>query len=144
MYGYQVLLVNALHAAAEGAAIGGAMAVGLPFGIFLALGIAVHNVPEGAVLSAILTSRGLPAGRAEGVAVTADLGQVLLAVVTVALVGAAPALLPWVLGFAAGALIYLVMSDLLPECYREAGRTSIALVTVVAMAILVLLGRWAP
>lgn len=143
IYGYQVLLVNALHAAPEGIAIGGAMAVGLPFGILMALGIAVHNVPEGAVLSAILTSRGLRAGRAAGLAVAANLNQVLLAVATFALVAAAPALLPWALGFAAGALVYLVMSDLLPECYHQAGRTSIALVTVVAMAILVLLGRGA-
>jgi zinc transporter ZupT len=44
-----------------------------------------------------------------------------------------------VLGFAAGALVYLVMAELLPECYRQAGPTSIALVTIVAMGIVVLL-----
>jgi zinc transporter ZupT len=47
-------------------------------------------------------------------------------------------MLPWALGVAAGALIYLVMAELLPECYRQAGRISVALVTVVAMGMLVL------
>ena len=44
-----------------------------------------------------------------------------------------PAVLPWALGFAAGALIYLVMADLLPESYREAGSTSIALAVILAL-----------
>ncbi|HXF96940.1 MAG TPA: ZIP family metal transporter [Gemmatimonadales bacterium] len=144
VYGYQVMLVNTLHAAPEGIAIGAAMAVDVPFGVFLALAIGAHNVPEGAVLAAILTSRGLDWGRAAGVAVAANLSQILLAVTTFAVVVESPALLPWALGTAAGALVYLVLSDLLPESYRQAGRTSIALVTVLAMAVLVLLGRELP
>lgn len=139
-YGYQVMLVNALHAAPEGVAIGSAMAVSTPFGIFMALALAVHNVPEGTVLASILRSRGLPLTHAAGLAAAVNVNQVLLALVTYALIDAEAPLLPWTLGFAAGALIHLVMADLLPECYRQAGRTSIALVTVVAMAILVLLG----
>ena len=50
-----------------------------------------------------------------------------------------PLLLPWALGFAMGALVYLVMVEPLPESYRQAGNTSIALVTSVAMGIVVLL-----
>ena len=69
--------------------------------------------------------------------VAAKVSQILLAIVTFAIVSAAPSLLPWALGFAAGALIYLVMAELLPHCYRQAGRTSIALVTIVAMGLVV-------
>jgi ZIP family zinc transporter len=138
-YGYQVLLVNMLHAASEGVAIGAAMAVSLSFGVSLALAIAVHNVAEATVFSAILRSRGLGAGGAAGLSVTANVNQVLLAIVTFALVGAVPALLPWALGFASGALIYLVLAELLPECYRQTGRISVALVTILAMAMVVLL-----
>jgi zinc transporter, ZIP family len=65
--------------------------------------------------------------------------QILLAIVVFALASAAPSLLPWALGFAVGALVYLVMAELLPECYRQAGRTSIAVVTFVAMGIVILL-----
>ena len=140
VYRYKVVLVNTLHSAPEGVAIGAAMAVSIPFGIFVALAMAVHNVPEATVLSAILRSRGLRLAEAAGLGVMTNATQVLLAVVTFAVVGAAPGLLPWAIGFAVGALIYLVMAELLPECYREAGHTTIALVTLLAMGIVVFLG----
>ena len=143
-YGYQLLLVNTLHAAPEGIAIGAAMAVSLPFGIFMALAIAVHNVPEATVFSSILTSRGVRLRDAAGLSVAANVNQVLLAIVTFAIVSAAPSVLPWALGFAVGALIYLVMAELLPECYRQAGRSSIALVTIVAMGMVVWLSGRSP
>ncbi len=138
-YGYQVLLVHMFHAAAEGVAIGVAMAVSLPFGVFMALAIAVHNVPEGMVLAVILTARGVRVRDAATLAVATNVSQILLAIVVFALAAAAPSLLPWALGFAVGALVYLVMAELLPECYRQAGRTSIAVVTIVAMSIVILL-----
>jgi zinc transporter ZupT len=138
-YGYQVILVNTLHAAHEGIAIGAAMAVSLPFGILMALALAAHNIAEAAVLGAILGRRGVALPSAAALAVATNVNQVLLAVVTFAVVSAAPALLPWAAGFAVGALIYLVMMELLPESYRQAGHTSIALVTVIAMGIVVLL-----
>ncbi len=139
-YGYQVLLVNAIHSAPEGVAIGIAMALSDSLGIFMALAIAVHNIPEATVLSAILTSRGVRLRSAAGLAVITNVSQVLLAVFTFAIVSAAPAVLPWALGFAVGALVYLVMAELLPECYRQAGHTTIALVTIVAMGFVVLAG----
>lgn len=144
VYGYQVLLLNSLHSAPEGVAIGAAMAVSVPFGIFVALAIAVHNVPEATALSAVLRGRGVRLGEAAGLSVTANISQILLAVTTFAVVSAAPGALPWALGFAVGALIYLVTSDLLPECYRQTGPTSIALVTIAAMGMVVLLRGLSP
>ena len=139
-YGYQVLLINTLHSAAEGVAIGVAMVLSVRFGGFVAAAIAVHNVAEGAVLATILASRGARIPEAAMLSMAAKVSQVLLAIATFAVVSAAPALLPWTLGFAVGALFYLVMVELLPESYREAGHTTIALVTVTAMGIVVLLG----
>lgn len=143
-YGYQVLLVNTLHAAPEGVAIGVAMVVSLPFGVFVALSIAVHNIPEAAVLGAILTNRGVKRLEAAGLAIVTNVSQILLAVFTYAVVEAAPSTLQWALGFSVGSLVYLVMVELLPESYRQAGHTTIALVTIVSMGIVVLLGSVAP
>lgn len=143
-YGYQVLLANSLHSASEGIAIGTAMALSLPFGIFVALAIAAHNVPEATVLCAILTGRRVSVANAAGLAVASNVGQILLAIVTFAIVDAAPAVLPWALGFAVGALIQLVMVELLPESYRQAGHRTIALVAIVAMGFVVLLSTFAP
>ncbi len=139
-YGYQVFLVNALHGAHEGVAIGAAMAVSLPFGISMALALAVHNIPEAMVFTAILRGRGVRLPHAAALAVVSNVNQVLVSVVTFSVIGAVPSLLPWAIGFAVGALIYLVLVELLPESYRQAGHTSIALVTLVALGIVVGLG----
>ncbi len=140
VYGYRVMLVNALHSASEGVAIGAAMSVGVPFGIVLVVAIGVHNVPEATILCAVLRARGVRGGAAAALGVLTNVTQVLLAVVTFALLEAVPGLLPVTIGFAFGSLVYLVLFELLPECYRQAGRTTIALVTLVAMGIVVLLG----
>lgn len=138
-YGYQVILVNTLHAAHEGVAIGVAMAVSLPFGILMALSLAVHNIPEATIMSAVMTQRGVSLRNAAVLSVVTNALQVLLALVAFSIAVAAPAFLPWGLGFAVGALIYLVLVELLPESYRQAGHTSIALVTIAAMGVVVLL-----
>jgi ZIP family zinc transporter len=139
-YGYQVFLVGTFHAAYEGIAIGVAMLVSLRFGIAMALALAVHNIPEAMVFAAILRQRGVRLLHVTVLAVATNLNQVLLAVVTYSVLVALRALDSWVLGFAVGSLLYLVLHELLPESYRQAGHTSIAVVTLVAMGIVVALG----
>jgi len=139
-YGYQLFLLNVLHGAHEGVAIGAAMAVSLPFGISMALALAVHNVPEAMVFTAVVRARGVRLGPATALAVAGNLNQVLVSVVVFAIILAAPVVLPWAVGFAMGALTYLVLVELLPESYQQAGHTSIALVTLVAMGVVVALG----
>ena len=138
-FGYKALLADTLHAAHEGIAIGAAMAISLPLGISMAVALGVHNVPEAMILGRVMTRQGTGLLQAAGLAVATNINQVLLAVVTFAVTMAAPVVLPWVTGFAVGALLYLVLSELLPESYRQAGHTGIALVTLVAMAVAVLL-----
>ena len=132
-YGYEVLLVASVHSTAEGVAIGAAMASSVPFGLVVALAMALHNIPEGALLAAVFRAGDAGLARAGTLAVISNLGLVLMAVTTFAVVREVPAALPWTLGFAAGALIYLVMTDLLPDSYREAGATSIAMAVILAL-----------
>lgn len=139
-YGYQVFLVNSLHSASEGIAIGVAMHLHVPLGIFLAAAMAVHNIPEATIFSAIVRARGVRLPSAAALSVAVNASQVLLAVTAWSVLAAAPAVLPWLLGFAVGALIYLVLAELLPESYHQAGATPIALVTILAMGVVVLLG----
>jgi zinc transporter ZupT len=140
----RLVALHALHACTEGVAIGVAMAVDLSLGVFMALAIAVHNVPEAALLSGATLRQG--AGGAAGVrlVVLSNAGQPALAVASWFVVATVPASLPWVLGFAVGALLTLVMTELLPASYREAGSTSIALVASVALGLVVLLGGILP
>ena len=138
VYAYRVLLVNSLHAASEGVAIGVAMRVDLAFGILLALALALHNIPEAMALAAVLRGGGAGAGAAAGLAVVANVNQILLAVATFAVASAAPGFLPWALGFAVGALAHLVMAELFAQAYRQTGQTSIAVAAVAALGMVVL------
>ena len=113
-YGYKVVTIQTLHSGPEGVAIGVAAIQDIRFGIFVALSFAVHNVAEGMVLCAVLRSRGIGLMHAAVLAIITNVNQVLLAIVTLAILTSAPVLLPVALGFAVGALVYLVMVELLP------------------------------
>jgi ZIP family zinc transporter len=135
-----LILGSVLHSAAEGVAIGAAAAVGAPLADFLLVTFALHNVSEGAVLGAGLTGRGRRAAPAAGMAVLARASQPLVAVPATLLLRAAPALLPWCLGASFGALLYLIVAELLPQSYRQVGRTGIAMVVSLAAGMVALIG----
>ncbi|MGD2115826.1 MAG: hypothetical protein PVG07_12275 [Acidobacteriota bacterium] len=137
-YGYRVLIMGAFHSGWEGLAIGAAAAVELRFGVFMALALAVHNIPEGTILCAVLRAQGIRLGSGAVLAVAVNVPQVLFGVAAYAVISAAPAVLPWAVGFAAGTLLDLVLVELLPQSYRQAGKVSIAVVAAVAMGMVVL------
>jgi zinc transporter ZupT len=137
-YAEKLWLRNAIHAAAEGTAIGAAMAVNRDFGIFVALAFMTHNVPEATALSAVLRSRGRGIGACAALSVASNLGQVALGAAAFLATQAFPSLLPAALGFPAGALVYLVTVELLPDSFQEAGHTTIAVLSSVALCAVVL------
>lgn len=137
---HQIFLQGLFHSASEGVAIAAAWATDIRFGLFMALAVALHNIPEGTLLAAAQRDRGVGLGQATGIVVAANISQIVLAVATYSVVQAAPVSVPWISGFAAGALVHLVMAELLPDSYRYAGATSIAMVTAIAMGVVVLGG----
>jgi zinc transporter ZupT len=137
--GYKVLLQYALHSAAEGLAIGVAMVLELRLGIFLALALAVHNVAESMALTEILRRRGIAVSAAAGLCVVAKITQPVLALAAFALAPVMTELLPGALGFAAGCMVFLVLTELLPASYRRAAKLPVGvLVSVAAGALLML------
>ena len=138
--GYKTILQSTLHSASEGVAIGVAMRVDLAFGIFMAVAMAIHNVGEAMALTHILRRRGMTVAESAGLCVVTNVTQPLFAIVAFTL---APALgedfLPAALGFAAGSLAFLVLTELAPASYRHAGRTLVATLMSIAAAAVVLL-----
>lgn len=142
------LRASALHAAAEGVAVGAALAAGGAFGLALAWTVVAHNAAEGLALGALLAREpaddgGEPArapAAAARAAALARTSQVVLAGATFALLGARGDLLPWALGAGFGALFYLVLAELLPAAYAVAGRTGIAVIVTLAAGLVALLG----
>lgn len=137
--GRRALVADLLHGAYEGVAIGVAMTPSLPLGIAMAVALAVHNIPEAMILTRVVTARGAGPLRAVGFTVGSNLTQPLLAVAGYLWLREMPGAVPWVTGFAVGTLLYLVLVELLPESYHQAGKTGIAVVTALSMGVVVLL-----
>jgi len=138
-YSRKVFLVQSLHSGWEGVAVGAAASIDLGLGLFLLAILAFHNVAEGVLLVAVLRARDIRTGQASFLAVLSNGPQVLLAGATMLLLEAVPGVGPWVAGFAVGALVHLVLVELLPEAYKEAGPASIALLTSAAIGVAILL-----
>lgn len=131
---------SALHSAPEGIAMGAAMTIAPRFGLFLVATLAVHNVWESAVLASCLEQAGVSRARAAMYGVATNAPQVLMAIGAYVVAGAVRGSLPVLLGTSFGALVYLCLAELLPDSYRTAGRTSIAVVVSVAAGVVALLG----
>ena len=85
----------------------------------LATGIAIQDVPEGFVVAAALLAAGYGRGFAVVLGMASGLVEPLGAVVAAAVIGHASALLPWGLGFAAGAMLFVISHEIIPESHRK-------------------------
>lgn len=118
-----LVLAVALHNLPEGMAVGvvlaglmsGETAVSSAGAFALSLGIAIQNFPEGAIISMPLHSDGMSRRRAFGYGVLSGLVEPLGAILTLLASGLVLPALPYFLSFAAGAMLYVVVEELIPE-----------------------------
>lgn len=115
-----IVAVMTVHSVAEGVGVGAAFGGGETLGILIAIAIAVHNIPEGLAISLVLVPRGTSVRAAAGWSIFSSLPQPLLAVPAFLFVNAFEGLLPAALGFAAGAMVWMVVRELLPEALTQA------------------------
>ena len=87
----------------------------------LALGIAVQNFPEGAIISMPLAAQGMKRGKAVLLGVASGAVEPIGALMCIAAARFFVPLMPYFLSFAAGAMIYVVVSELIPEAAEEKG-----------------------
>lgn len=85
----------------------------------LAIGIAIQNFPEGAAISLPLKQEGMSKGKSFVYGALSGIVEPIGGLVTVAIAGTVSSILPWLLGFAAGAMIYVVVEELIPEAHTE-------------------------
>ncbi len=125
--------VMTVHSIAEGVGVGAAFGGGEALGLFIAVAIAVHNIPEGLAVSLVLVPRGTSVPAAAGWSIFTSLPQPLLAVPAFLFVDAFAGILPAALGFAAGAMLWMVVRELLPEALAQASRSTVALTGLAAL-----------
>jgi zinc transporter ZupT len=120
--GLLIVGVMTVHSVAEGVGVGAAFGGGEALGIVIAVAIAVHNIPEGLAISLVLVPRGTSVPAAAGWSIVSSLPQPLLAVPAFLFVDAFTGILPAALGFAGGAMIWMVARELLPEALAQTSR----------------------
>lgn len=126
--------VMTLHSFAEGISVGVAFGGGQAFGVFIALAIAVHNIPEGLAIGVSMVPRGMPWWKASLWSIFSSLPQPLLAVPAFLFVETFQPALPVGLGVAAGAMIWMVTAELIPNALEEGERMPIAATLTVSVA----------
>jgi ZIP family zinc transporter len=111
-----VLVTMFIHSFPEGLALGVAYGSGeTRLGTLMAIAIAIHNIPEGIAVSLPLRAEGVSGWKCVGWAIFSGIPQLLAAVPAYLAVISFSPLLPYAFGFAAGAMIFLVIEEMIPE-----------------------------
>ena len=147
-----LILAVTLHNIPEGMAVGvifaGALAdnpaVSVAGAMILSIGIAIQNFPEGAIVSMSLTDSSVSRWKAFLYGVLSGVVEPISAVFTIAVTSQVISVLPYILSFAAGAMIYVVVEELIPEAqsgsHSNAGTIGTALGFALMMVLDVALG----
>lgn len=118
-----MVLAVVLHNIPEGMAVGviyagwisGKASISAAAALTLSIGIAIQNFPEGAIISMPLKSNGISKGKAFGYGIGSGIVEPVAGLITILLSSLVVPILPYLLGFAAGAMIYVVVEELIPE-----------------------------
>jgi zinc transporter, ZIP family len=135
--GLLIVTVMTAHSFTEGVGVGVSFGGGEALGVFITTAIAVHNIPEGLAISLVLVPRGVTAWRAAGWSVFTSLPQPLMAVPAFLLVEWFAPLLPAGLGFAGGAMVWMVAVELVPEAREDLSDRFVAAAIAASMAVMV-------
>ena len=147
-----IVLAVTLHNIPEGMAVGLTFATAardtapgaLAGAMALALGMGLQNFPEGAAVSLPMKSKGVSQGKAFLCGAASGVVEPIFGLLTVLVAGSIGGIMPWILAFAAGAMIYVVVEELIPEAqlgeHSHAGTASVMAGFLVMMLLDVALG----
>ena len=147
-----LVLAVTLHNIPEGMAVGVAFAgvlagnslITMSGAFVLAIGIAIQNFPEGAIISLPLASSGTQKGKSFFLGVLSGIVEPIAALLTLLLTSLVVPILPYLLSFAAGAMVYVVVEELIPESaqgkHSNAGTLGFAVGFLIMMSLDVALG----
>lgn len=147
-----LVLAVTLHNIPEGMAVGvtfagvaaGNSQITMAGAIALAVGISIQNFPEGAIISLPLCSDGTKKGKAFLLGMLSGVVEPVAAVITIMLTSLVVPILPYLLSFAAGAMVYVVVEELIPEAsqgeHSNIGTIGFAVGFLIMMTLDVALG----
>jgi ZIP family zinc transporter len=135
-----IVLAITLHNLPEGMAVGlGFMAGDPQLGWATMLGIGIQNIPEGMAVAAVLATLGWSARRCTLGALASGLIEPVGGALGVGIVAASSAALPWVLGFSAGAMLFVALAEMLPHARRRIAHGSATPALMAGLAVMMVL-----
>ena len=133
-----VLGIMTAHSFAEGIGVGVSFGGGEKLGLFITAAIAIHNIPEGLAVALVMVPKGTKIWKAGFWSIFTSLPQPLMAIPAFLFVTFFTPWLPVGLGLAAGAMIWMVFAELIPDAY-EGGASGAAIGIAVTLAFAALL-----
>ncbi|MFP3921856.1 MAG: ZIP family metal transporter [Dichotomicrobium sp.] len=133
---FLILGIMTAHSFAEGIGVGVSFGGTEALGLFITTAIAFHNVPEGLAISLVLVPRGTPVWQAAGWSIFTSLPQPLMAVPAFLFVQTFEPFLPIGLGIAAGAMIWMVFAELIPDAMDEISGHATGTAVTLAFALM--------
>jgi len=148
----KLFLAVTIHNIPEGMAAGvvfagwlsGKASISITSALALSIGIAIQNFPEGGVVSAPLLAKGMSKGKTFLYGFLSGVVEPIAAIITIVATALVVPVLPYLLAFAAGAMIYVVVEELIPEMsqgqHSNSGTISFSLGFVIMMILDIALG----
>ncbi len=128
-----LIIVMTAHSAAEGIGLGTSFGGTFKFGLMMTIAIAIHNIPEGLAISAGLVGKGVSWWKSGLWSIFTSLPQPIFAVPAYMFVTYFKEYLPIGLGFAAGAMFWVVFADIVPESQENMEKEKSAVIIVLAL-----------
>ena len=128
-----------IHNFPEGLAVGVGFVEGMESGLPLAFGIGLQNAPEGLAVAVALLGEGYSRLRAVSIAGATGLVEPVGGLLGAGIVSLSQPLLPWGLAFAAGAMLYDISHEIIPETHRRGHQNRATLGLAIGLAIMLFL-----
>ncbi len=129
-----------LHNFPEGLAVGVGFAGGeMANGLSLALGIGIQNVPEGLAVSVALMSVGYTRAKSAAIGVASGMVEPLGGLIGAVAVSGAESFMPWALAFSAGAMLFIISDEIIPETHQNGNQNIATFSLIIGFVVMMLL-----
>ncbi|RCK77399.1 MAG: Metal transporter, ZIP family [Ignavibacteriae bacterium] len=134
------IIAITLHNFPEGLAVGVGFGGGnIENGITLAIGIGLQNIPEGLVVALALISEKYPVGQALWISFLTGMVEPIGGLIGVGIVSISKPFLPWGLSFAAGAMLFVISDEIIPESHRKGFETEATFGVMIGFVVMMFL-----
>jgi len=133
-----ILGVMTLHSFTEGVGVGVSFGGDEGLGVFITAAIAIHNIPEGLAISLVMIPRGMRVWSTALYCILSSIPQPIMAVPSFMFVESFQPFLPVGLGFAGGAMIWMVFSEIIPDANQDTSTKRVGVIIAISVIFMII------